>query len=225
MVPSNGKSSPASLPRRNAQHLRLATHEVAIYARVSKDVSRQTTDNQLLQLRRWCADNGHVIVREYIDHVSGGRGVEHRPAFAEMLAAAPDGGFELVLFWSLDRFSRQGMTACVIYLKQLADAGVLFRSYMEPALSSDNELVRNILLACLAELAKMERTQIKDRILAGIERARITGTRSGAPIGRPLLDPLIRARIGELAAIKRNATWIAGELGCDVKTVRKYLAT
>lgn len=195
---------------------------VAIYARVSKG-ERQIVDNQLLILRQWCADEGHVVVREYIDHVTGSRGVEHRPEFAEMLASAPSGEFDLVLFWSLDRFSREGLTPTVIYLKTLADAGVLFRSHIEPLLSTDNEMIRDIMLACLSSFAKLERSRIRDRILAGLARARVQGTRSGAPIGRPTLDPALRARITELAAIRRNATWIAGELGIDPKTARRYL--
>jgi DNA invertase Pin-like site-specific DNA recombinase len=65
--------------------------------------------------------------------------------------------FDLVLRWSLDRLSREGMTATVGYLQQLASYGVAFHCYTEPLLSTDDELVRDILLAVMPLLAKQER--------------------------------------------------------------------
>ena len=58
---------------------------IAIYARVSTDDKGQDPENQLRQLRVWCASAGHEIVREYVDHCSGGKGAEKRPEFAAML--------------------------------------------------------------------------------------------------------------------------------------------
>jgi len=40
---------------------------VAIYARVSTDGRGQNPENQLRELREWCARAGHEIVREFID--------------------------------------------------------------------------------------------------------------------------------------------------------------
>jgi hypothetical protein len=83
---------------------------VAIYARVStngkngdEDNRRhhQDTDNQLLQLRAWCANAGHVIVREYVERVSGGKGKDKRPEFARMLDDAHKRQFDIVLLSSL----------------------------------------------------------------------------------------------------------------------------
>ena len=61
---------------------------VAVYARVSTDDKGQDPENQLRQLRAWCASAGHEIVCEYVDHCSGGKGAEKRPEFAAMLADA-----------------------------------------------------------------------------------------------------------------------------------------
>jgi DNA invertase Pin-like site-specific DNA recombinase len=51
---------------------------VAIYARVSTEDRRQDPENQLRQLREWCARMGYAIVREYVEHENGGKGVEYR---------------------------------------------------------------------------------------------------------------------------------------------------
>jgi DNA invertase Pin-like site-specific DNA recombinase len=133
---------------------------VAICARVSTDDKGQDPENQLRQLRAWCARAGHEIVREYVDHCSGGKGAEKRPEFAAMLADAHQRQFDLVLCWALDRLSREGMLPTVLHLQRLASCGVGFHSYTEPMLSTDNEMVRDIVLAVMASLAKIERQKI-----------------------------------------------------------------
>lgn len=144
----------------------------AIYARVSTDDKGQDPENQLRQLRAWCASAGHEIVREYIDHESGRKGADKRRQFAGLFEDASRRKFELVLFWSLDRFSREGMVPTIMHLQRLSACGVNFHSYTEAHLATDNELVRNILLATLASLAKVEAQKIGERTKAGMARAR-----------------------------------------------------
>jgi len=154
---------------------------VAIYARVSTDDKGQNTENQLLQLRAWCARVGYPVVREYVEHENGGKGAEYRKQLAAMFADAARREFDLLLVWSLDRFSREGMATTVGHLQRLASHGVAFRSFTEEHLSTENELVRNILLATLASLAKLESEKISVRTKAGLERARASGKRLGRP--------------------------------------------
>src|SRR5947208_993556 len=139
----------------------------AIYARVSTEGRGQDTTNQLAQLRAWCSAAGHEIAAEYIDHASGSKGSDKRPQFAAMFEAAHRREFDLVLCWALDRLTREGMVATVGYLQRLAAAGVAFHSYSEPALCSDNEMVRDVVLAVMAALAKSERERISARTKAG----------------------------------------------------------
>ena len=173
---------------------------VAIYARVSttgkgngdeqiRRRHRQDTDNQLFQLREWCAKAGHEIVAEYVEQISGGAGKEKRSEFARMFDDAHKRRVDIVLCWALDRFSREGMVPTIGYLQRLAAAGVGFRSHTEPMLSTDNVMIRDIVLALMASLAKQDPLRHVERIHgAGIARARIKGTQSGKPIGRPWID-------------------------------------
>ena len=82
---------------------------VAIYARVSTDDKGQDPENQLRQLREWCANAGHTITGEFIETASGGKGERHRPEFARLMLDAHKRQFDLVLCWALDRFTREGM--------------------------------------------------------------------------------------------------------------------
>jgi hypothetical protein len=74
---------------------------VAIYARVSTDDRGQDAENQLRELRVWCANAGHELVHEYVDHESGRKGVDKRRQFAALFDAAAKRKFDLVLFWAL----------------------------------------------------------------------------------------------------------------------------
>jgi DNA invertase Pin-like site-specific DNA recombinase len=78
---------------------------IAIYARVSTD--KQDNDNQLIQLREFASKQGWIIVAEYVDTVSGS-GKKERPQFKRMILEASQRQFDLLLFWKLDRLSREG---------------------------------------------------------------------------------------------------------------------
>jgi DNA invertase Pin-like site-specific DNA recombinase len=102
---------------------------VAIYLRVSKDDGSQETDNRLLQLREFCGRwDGHELVAEYLDRESGTRGRRERKDFDRMFAEAARRRFDVLLFWALDRFSREGIRKTIAYLERLDACGVAFKS-------------------------------------------------------------------------------------------------
>src|SRR5579864_4925442 len=79
---------------------------IALYGRVSTKDKGQDTENQMLQLREFARVQGWEIAHEYVDYVTGKR--SDRAEFQRMFADAARRRFDLVLFWSLDRFSREG---------------------------------------------------------------------------------------------------------------------
>jgi DNA invertase Pin-like site-specific DNA recombinase len=191
---------------------------IAIYARVSTDDKGQDPENQLRELRAWCANSGHTIAGEYVEHESGRKGVEKRKQFAALFEDAAKRKFDYVLFWALDRFSREGMAQTIVHLQRLTSYGVSFHSYTEPHLATDNELARNILLALLSSLAKVEAQKISQRTKAGMARAKAKGIK----IGRPKLGIELRQKIAQRAAKGETPYAIAKALGVDRHTVAKY---
>ena len=191
---------------------------VALYGRVSTDDRGQDPENQLTQLRAWCANAGHHIVAEYVDQESGRKGPERRKQFAALFEDASRRKFDCVLFWALDRFSREGMVPTILHLQRLSAYGVAFHSYTEAHLATDNELVRNILLATLASLAKVEAQKISERTKAGMARAKAKGKR----IGRPKLNIAVRRQIAEGVAAGDTVYRVAKKLGIDPHTAAKY---
>jgi DNA invertase Pin-like site-specific DNA recombinase len=191
---------------------------IAIYARVSTDDKGQDPENQLRQLRQWCANAGHTIVHEYVDHESGWKNVKGRKEFARLFEDAHKRKFDCVLFCALDRFTREGMIPTIGYLQRLAGYGVSFHSYTEPHLATDNELVGNILLAVMSSLAKVEAQRISERTRAGMARAKAQGKH----IGRPALDPELQRKIAKQLEAGLSAYAVAKQLGITAHTVAKY---
>jgi DNA invertase Pin-like site-specific DNA recombinase len=149
---------------------------VAIYSRVS--TSDQDTSNQLVQLREHCIRQGHEVVHEYTDISSGGK--SDRKQLKQMLEHARQRKFDILLFWSLDRLSREGVLETLKYLEQLTDYGVGYRSYTEQYLDSLGPF-RDAVLAILACIAKQERIRLSERTLAGLARAKAQGRVGGRP--------------------------------------------
>jgi DNA invertase Pin-like site-specific DNA recombinase len=192
---------------------------VAIYARVSTDDRGQDPENQLHELRSWAINSGHPISGEYVDYESGRKGAEKRKQFAALFDDAAKRKFDCVLFWALDRFSREGMAQTIFYLQRLSSHGVAFHSYTEAHLATDNELVRNVLLALLSSLAKVEAQKISERTKAGMARAKAKGIK----IGRPKIGIEMRNQIVRRAAKGETPYAIAKALGIDRHTAVKYL--
>jgi DNA invertase Pin-like site-specific DNA recombinase len=86
---------------------------------------------------------------------------------------------DLVLFWSLDRLSREGVLQTLNYLNRLSSYGVGYRSFTEQYFDSCG-IFREAVIAILATVAKQERLRISERTKAGLESAR----RKGVPLGR-----------------------------------------
>jgi DNA invertase Pin-like site-specific DNA recombinase len=193
----------------------------ASYARVSTDDKGQDPENQLAELRAWCANAGHTVSREFVDYESGRKGADKRKQFAALFDEAAKRKFDCVLFWALDRFSREGMAQTIIHLQRLSSYGVAFHSYTEPHLATDNELVRNILLALLSSLAKVEAQRIAERTKAGMARAKANGIK----VGRPKLAADLRHEIARRAAKGETSYAIAKALRIDRHTAAKYLQT
>jgi len=142
----------------------------ALYARVSTD--RQETENQLVEMRRFSESQHWTITGEYVDHETGGH--SKRPHFQKMFADARARKFDLVLFWSLDRLSREGVSATLGHLERLTGYGVGWRSHTEEYLDSCGTF-RDAVLSILATIAKQERIRRSERASAAIARLRRNG--------------------------------------------------
>ena len=190
----------------------------AIYARVSTKDGRQDAENQLRQLRGFAKTQGWSIVHEYIDRASGKRG--DREQFQEMFAAASRREFDVLLFWSLDRLSREGTVETLNHLQRLTGYGVDYRSFTEQYLDSTG-IFKEAVIGILAAVAKQERVRLSERTVAGLERARAKGRVGGRP--RIADNAKTVKRLHELRQQGQSIRKIAAALSLAPGTVAKLI--
>ena len=190
---------------------------VAIYSRCSTKGKGQDTENQAIILREYCQKMGYTIYREYKDYESGG--TSNRTQFKQLYEDARTRKFDLVLFWSLDRFSREGTRITIDLLQQLENYGVQFRSYTEQYIDSSG-IFKDVIISLLSTLARQEKIRCGERVRAGLERARTKGRIGGRPrISQEKID-----RINELKTLGLSLRRIAREIDVHHGTVSQYLS-
>jgi DNA invertase Pin-like site-specific DNA recombinase len=153
---------------------------IALYARISTDGKGQDEANQLAQLTEFVAHMPDWTLHgQYIDRVTGS-GSKERPEYNRMFEDARRRRFDLLLFWSLDRFSREGVLETLNALNLLTTYGCGWRSLTEQYLDSTG-IFREAVIAILAAVAKQERIRISERTKAGLARVKAAGRRLGRP--------------------------------------------
>lgn len=184
-----------------------------IYVRVSTTQKGQDVDNQLLVLREYCRKMDYQIINEYMDEVSGG--TSDRPSFKKLFADAAKRKFDLVLFWSLDRWTREGTRATIKYMEQLESYGVGFKSYSEQYIDSCG-IFKDVIISLLSTLAKQEKIRISERVKAGLARTKKKG-------GRPAVQLEVIEKIKELKSKGFSNRSIGKDLKISHSTVGLYL--
>jgi DNA invertase Pin-like site-specific DNA recombinase len=187
---------------------------VAIYTRVSGKSNRQDAANQSLQLVEYCQRQGWEYV-EYPDRMTGTKA--DRQAFLKMFENARLKKFDLVLFWALDRFSREGVTETLNYLKVLDSYSVAWKSFTESYLDSTG-MFKEAVIAILAAVAKQEHARLSERVVAGLRRAK----REGKVLGRKRII-VDRDKIRTMHASGQSVRAIATEVGISKSLVANIL--
>lgn len=187
--------------------------KIALYLRVSTD--KQETENQAVQLREFATKQGWQIVREYCDYESGSK--SDRAEFQRMFADGSKRQFDLVLFWALDRLSREGVYQTLQHLNRLETYGIGFRSFTEPYFDSCG-VFKDAVIAIMATLAKQERIKRAERTKAGLARVRAAGKRLGRPVR---LNGEHHAAVARLRAAGVSYRAIASQLSISLRSAQR----
>jgi DNA invertase Pin-like site-specific DNA recombinase len=151
---------------------------VALYARVSTSDKDQNVDTQMLPLRDFCAVQDWEVYREYAD-LAPANDLLHRVQWRQLLDDASKRRFDLLLVWRMDRAFRSVLDAATT-LERLRTWGVGLRSFSEPWLDTTSPFGEALYYITVA-YAQLERGILRERVKAGMDRAR----RQGKQIGRP----------------------------------------
>lgn len=157
----------------------------ALYGRVSTIDKNQNPEVQLVPMRDYCRTMGWKIYGEYVDHAPAAD-LLHRVNWSRMMKDASLHKFDIVLVWKVDRAFRLASNA-LNALDMLKTYNVRFRSYMEAEMDTGT-IGGKMMFTFLSMWAEVEKEGIRERVIAGMDYAKVHGTRSGAPIGKPRLN-------------------------------------
>jgi DNA invertase Pin-like site-specific DNA recombinase len=189
----------------------------ALYLRVS--TTEQTTDNQELELRQVAGRIGCEIVKVYKDHgVSGAKGRDKRPGFDALCRDAAKRQFDLVMAWSVDRLGRS-LQDLIGFLSELHSLNIglfLHQQGLDTTTPSGKAM-----FGMLGVFAEFERAMIRERVRAGLARARANGKTLGRPKVPATMEDAIRKALADGSGIRK----VAAALSVGVGTVSRIRAT
>jgi DNA invertase Pin-like site-specific DNA recombinase len=190
---------------------------VAIYLRVS--TSKQETGNQRRELEAVAARSGWQIVKVFEDTgISGAKGRDKRPGLDAMLKAVNTREFDLIASWSVDRLGRS-LTDLLSILQCLHDKGVDLFLHQQGIDTSTT--AGKAMFQMLGVFAEFERGIIRERVNAGLARARERGVK----LGRRPVKQVVEARIRALRAQGTGMLKIGRTLGVGTSVVQRVLGT
>jgi DNA invertase Pin-like site-specific DNA recombinase len=217
-------------PAPAARPMKKTAKRAALYVRVST-LDKQHPANQITPLQKWSKQQGYPIVATFIDRETGAS--SERPKFKAMMEAAAQRQFEIIICWSLDRFTREGIAETFIHLRRLQQNGVQFYSLTEEYFRTTGP-AGDFLIAVTAWVADHERRRRQERIRAGLARARDQGIwigrRPNAFIPAELIEMKKMAAAGvSLRAIaikfKTSKSTIARRLNAPERKANQRLTT
>jgi DNA invertase Pin-like site-specific DNA recombinase len=189
------------------------TKRVAFYLRVSTS-DGQTVENQLLHLHEVVRRLDWTVVAIFKDEgISGAKGRDRRPGLDALMKGVARKEFDLVAAWSVDRLGRS-LPDLVVLLGELQARGVDIFLHQQ-ALDTSTPSGR-MLFQMLGVFAEFERSMIRSRVIAGLDRVR--GTKR---LGRP---PMSDERVETIRAMLMSGMGVravARKVGAGLATVTR----
>jgi DNA invertase Pin-like site-specific DNA recombinase len=190
---------------------------VAIYARVSTD--GQTTENQVIALEEVASRMGWQVTGRFIDSgISGAKGRDQRPAYDELLRAMTRREFDMVMAWSVDRLGRslQDLVAFLCELRDLKTDVYLHQQGIDTSTAAGRAMFQ-----MLGVFAEFEHAMIRERVMAGLARAKAEGKTLGRPRTAAKTEAAIRKA---LAAGGKGIRKLAREHKVGTSVVQRLAA-
>ena len=184
--------------------------KTAIYARVSTD--EQTTDNQVIELKKVAERNGWEIEAIYADTISGAK--SKRPQLDKLMKAIMRKEIDMVMVWSVDRLGRS-LQHLTTLLSDIHSKGVDLYLHQQ-GIDTTTPSGKMMFQMC-GVFAEFERSLIRERVMAGLERARSQGKR----LGRPPVPPILIEKMKRMRQEGMTLTAIAKKVGVSVGKVHQ----
>ena len=179
------------------------SRRAALYVRVSTSDRGQTVENQLQPLQEAAGRLGWTVVAIYRDEgISGTKGRDKRPGLDALLKGVARREFDIVAAWSVCRLGRS-LSDLIGLLGELRSRDIDLYLHQQ-ALDTSTPSGR-MLFGMLGVFSEFERAMIRDRVMAGLDRARSSGKRLGRPRTTPFQVQRIRLALDEGRGVRETA--------------------
>jgi DNA invertase Pin-like site-specific DNA recombinase len=190
--------------------------KAVIYSRVS--TNEQTVENQLRVLREVAEKRGLEVVREISDEgISGAKGRDERPGFDELIKGSVKNEWDIILVWDVSRLGRS-LKHLVSFLEDIQSAHC--DMYIHQSGIDTSTASGKMMFGMLSVFSEFERSMIRERVIAGQQRAKSEGKHIGRPTN--VNDGIINA-VYQLRQNNVPISRIAKDLQIGVGTVYKIL--
>ena len=188
----------------------------ALYLRVSTD--GQSVDNQRLALQEAAVRHRWRVVAEFVDRgISGAKGRDQRPGFDRLLKGIARRDFDVVAAWSVDRLGRS-LQDLIAFLGEMHAKEVDL--YLHQQGLDTSTPAGKALFQMLGVFGEFERAMIRERVNAGLARARAKGVQLGRPRVLEDVEAAIRAGLASGMGIRK----VAAQVGVGTSTVQRVKA-
>ena len=191
-------------------------NRAVIYSRVS--TNEQTVENQLRVLREVAEKRGLEVVREISDEgISGAKGRDERQGFDELIKGSVKNEWDIILVWDVSRLGRS-LKHLVSFLEDIQSAHC--DMYIHQSGIDTSTASGKMMFGMLSVFSEFERSMIRERVIAGQQRAVANGVKLGRKTN--VNDGIITA-VYQLRKNNVPIQRIAKDLQIGVGTVYKIL--
>ncbi|MDH6311177.1 DNA invertase Pin-like site-specific DNA recombinase [Dysgonomonas sp. PFB1-18] len=203
---------------------------VVIYARVSSTNGTQDYQRQINDLTAFARQNNFEIAKAFAEQVSGTKKNSERPVLMEMIEFVNTNNIDKVLVTELSRLGRDTLqTLQTIELLNQNKISLHIQNYNIETLSPNGDInpMSQFLITILAEVARMERKTIRERVESGYKNHLANGGSVGRKVGYRKDNEAMKSQYTEdIKLLKKGYSLrnIQKITGTSVNTLRKVKA-
>lgn len=191
-----------------------------LYGYIRVSTSSQTTENQKIQIKKYCKEKRLHNIVWYSETISGTKQPEKRELGKLLKYVQKD---DIIIVTEISRLGRSMMMIMNV-LDKCLKKGVKVIAIKENFIL-DNSIACKALIFAFGLSAEIERTIISERTKAGLERARKRGKKIGRSVGekphRFKLSPY-KTKIKQYMKEGRSINSMAKEFGVRWQTMKNY---
>lgn len=199
--------------------------KTVIFARVSTNV--QEYDRQIYELTTLAKSNGWSVEAVFAEKISGAKSNKERTELLNMVSYVEANHINKVLVTELSRLGRDTLQVLEV-IQMLNEKGIslYIQNYNIETLTKDGKVnaMSQFLITKLAEVARMERKTIRERVESGYRNYRANGGKVGRKIGYKKAEETIREQYTEeIKLLKKGYSLrnISKITGTSINTIRK----